>query len=83
MEDAMIDLNTTPTKAEMSIHRRIDRLLRDMQKAGLCIFMNDGSLEVYRGKTPPRDRWGAVENSKSLMSFFDVEYCPMDGGATL
>lgn len=79
----MFDINTGITKDEESIHRRIDRLLRDMNKAGLCIFMNDGTLEVYRGQTPPRDKWGAVENSKSLMSFFDNAYCPMDGGATL
>lgn len=71
------------TKQEQSIYLRIDRLLRDMKKAGLCIFLNDGMLEVYRGNEPPRDRWGAVENSKSLMDFFKEEYCPMDGGATL
>ena len=71
------------TKEEKSIHRRMDRLLRDMKKANLCIFVNDSTLEVYRGEVPHTGIAGAVDNTKSVMSFFDIEYCGTDGGATL
>lgn len=40
------------TKEEKSIQRRMDRLLRDMKKANLRIFVNDSTLEVYRGEVP-------------------------------
>ena len=71
------------TKEEKSIQRRMDRLLRDMKKANLCIFVNDSTLEVYRGEVPHTGFAGAVDNTKSVMSFFDIEYCGIDGGATL
>lgn len=79
----MIVSNDLP-KREQSIYRRIDSLLRDMKKAGLCIFINDGTFEVYRGETPPHTRFdGSVDNTKSIMSFQKKEYCYCDGGATL
>ena len=71
------------TKDEMSIKRRVDRLLRDMERAGLCLFVNDGTLEVYRGNVPHAEKSGMVDSTKAIMSFFDPKYCPMDGGATL
>lgn len=72
------------TKEEKSIYLRIDRLLRDMKKAGLCIFINDGTFEVYRGETPPHTRFdGSVDNTQALMSFVKDDYCYCDGGATL
>ena len=72
------------SEKEQSIYLRIDRLLRDMKKAGLCIFINDGTFEVYRGVTPPHTRFdGSVDNTKSIMEFQKEEYCCCDGGATL
>lgn len=72
------------TKEEKSIYLRIDRLLRDMKKAELCIFINDGTFEVYRGESPPFTRFdGGVDNTQSIMSFVNEDYCYCDGGATL
>ena len=71
------------TKKEQSIYLRIDRLLRDMKKANLCIFVNDGTLEVYRGEVPPFRPDGLVDNTQTVMDFFKSEYCGCDGGATL
>ena len=71
------------TDKEESIHRRLSRVFRDMREANLCIFVNDGTLEVYRGQTPPRKRNGAVDNRNDIMSFSGEPYCTFDGGATL
>ena len=71
------------TKEEKGIRRRMDRLLRDMKRANLCIFVNDSTLEVYHGSIPFTRFDGSVDNTKAIMSFFNPDYCQMDGGATL
>ena len=73
------------SEQERSVYLRLDRLLGDMKKAGLCIFVNDGTLEVYRGKSAPHTRLdGGVDNTQSIMSFISGgKYCSCDGGATL
>lgn len=73
------------SKQEQRIYLRLDRLLRDMKNAGFCIFVNDGTLEVYRGEEAPHTRFdGSVDNEQSIISFISGgDYCSCDGGATL
>ena len=73
------------TKEEQSIYRRLDRVFKDMAKAHLSIFIDDGTLRVFRGDSPPMTRKTGEElgldNEQSIMDFNGTEHCAFDGGS--
>ena len=71
------------TRGEKSIYNRLNLLFREMALNNLCIFVNDGTLEVYRGGNAPHLPDGRVDNTKSIMAFCGPSFCTFDGGATL
>lgn len=61
--------------------KKVENLLLEATQNGYCMFVNDGTVQFFKGANPPRNKWGMVEEQKALYSC-DIRICA-DGGATL
>ena len=74
----------TTTKKEfdaIKTFKAVERLLLEATKNGYCMFVNDGTVQFFKGANPPRNKWGMVEEQKALYSCDNMIFA--DGGATL
>lgn len=68
------------TTKHKALFRRIEKSLLELTKDGFSMFVNDGTVQFFKG-CPPRDRNGQVIADKACYNCSPI--INADGGATL
>ena len=61
--------------------RSVERLLIEISRNGYCMFINDGTVQFFKGINPPRNKRGEVIADEAIYNC-DTQISA-DGGATL
>lgn len=61
--------------------KQIEKLLLEATRNRYCMFVNDGTVQFFKGVNPPRNKWGMVEEQKAVYTCDNKIFA--DGGATL
>ena len=68
------------TTRHKALFRRIEKALLELTEEGFSMFVNDGTVQFFKG-SPPRNRRGEVIAEKSCYNCDTA--IDADGGATL